>query len=179
MKWIKYYSLMIFLYIVQTVLGSSLSIMGILPDPVYVLAVYVALKEKRPLSLVFALVVGLIKDFSLMQTFGLNGIITLYIALSISLFTEMYFYPSILVNGLFVFVSDFVYQMLYFFLRFAMWGKGDFGFSVTSVILPQCIYNTIISFVIYAVCVFLAGDKVFYSKKLWSGFKWGQKITKK
>lgn len=179
MKWIKYYSLMILLYIFQTVLGSSIRVMGILPDPVFVLAVYVALKEDRPGSLVFGLVAGLIKDFSLMQTFGLNGFITLYTVLMISLLSEKYFYPSMLVNGLFVFVSDFLYQSLYFFLRFAMWGRGDFIYSALNLIIPQCVYNLIVSIVIYIICSFMTGDKIFDSKIVWREFKWNRKITKK
>lgn len=179
MKWIKYYSLMILLYIFQTVLGSSIRVMGILPDPVFVISVYVALKENRPGSLVFGLVAGLIKDFSLMQTFGLNGFLMLYTVLLISVLTEKYFYPSILVNGVSVFVADFMYQSLYFFLRFAMWGKGDFAYSVVYLILPQCIYNLIISVVIYMICSFMTGDKIFDSKSVWREFKWDQKIIKK
>lgn len=171
MKWVKYYSLLIFMYVFQTVLVNSIRVFGILPDPVFVLSVYVALKENRLGALVFGLVSGLSKDFSLMQTFGINALITLYTVFLISVFKDKYFYPTIFVNAIFVFVSGILYQSLYFYTQFTMWGLGDFSYSFLYVILPHCLYNTILSFAVYVFCGFMTGDKFFQSKSIWRRFK--------
>ena len=171
MKWVKYYSLLTFLFVFQTVLGDSIKIAGMLPDLIFILTVYVSLKEKRPYCLVFALVSGLLKDFSLMQTFGLNAIITLYISFFISLIAEKYFYPTIFVNGMFTFFGSFLWQLSYFFLKFTMWGEERLLYPVINIILPQCVYNTVLSFLVFWLCNLMCKEKVFSLKTFRRGSK--------
>ena len=171
MKWVKFYSLLTFLYVFQTVLGDSIRIFGILPDLMFVLTVYVSLKETRPGVLVFALVSGILKDFSLMQTFGLNGFITLYISFLISFVAEKYFYPTIFVNGFFAFAAGFLYQVCYFFLKFTMWGEERIAYPLLNMILPQCLYNFVISFLVFILCTYISGEKKISLKSIRRGSK--------
>lgn len=171
MKWVKLYSLLIFMYVFQTVLGDSIKICGILPDLMLVLTIYAVLNGKRPAVLVFALVSGLLKDFSLMQTFGLNAFITLYIAFFVSIIVEKYFYPTVLVNGIFVFSAGFLYQLCYFFFRFFIWGEKRFMYPVVNVILPQCLYNFVLSFFVFWLCSVISGEKIVFSKQIRRGSK--------
>lgn len=166
MKWIKYYTLLMIVFVVQSVFGDNLKIFGVIPDLIFVLAVCVSLKEKRLSALVFSLTAGLLKDFALMTTFGLNALIMIYMILIVSCVVEKYFYPNIIVNFVSSFLATVIYQTVYLFFGFVMWGKGDFISSFLYIILPLSFYNGLVSFVMFFVVSKLLKEKIFVTLKV-------------
>ncbi len=166
MKWIKYYTLLMIVFVIQSVLGDNFKIFGVLPDLIFALAVCVSLKEKRLGALVFSLSAGLLIDFTLMRTFGLNALIMIYMILIVSCVTEKYFYPNIIVNLVSTFFGTMVYQTVYLFFGFVMWGNGDFMSSFLYIILPLSFYNGLVSFIMFFVVSKLLKEKMFVTLKV-------------
>ncbi|MEG0664634.1 MAG: rod shape-determining protein MreD, partial [Clostridia bacterium] len=154
-KWILYYFIMFFLFILQTTPGLF-AIGQARPVFLYTLVVLIAFFEQELPSAVFGMFCGLLIDYSSSRPLGFNAFFLVIIATVISLLTK-YLIRSNFTNFIsFSAAANFLIINLDFFFSYIIWNHDGLAQIYSEKIIWIFIYSVIITAPLYYLFKFIA-----------------------
>jgi rod shape-determining protein MreD len=130
-----------------------IKIYNIKPNLLIVFVVSVALLRGNVEGAVAGFLVGLSQDITSGKILGLYSLLGLYLGLIMGSVNKRLYRDNFLVVIFFTFVSTGVYELVVYSIGMFTKGYTDLLFSLRWIILPEAIYNSIISLFVYAVVI--------------------------
>lgn len=153
MKIIAYTILIFFAVLIQSSLGASISIYGVKPNITITLIVIVALMRGNIEGAVVGFFCGLMQDSVSGTLIGFYALLGLYLGFVIGSINKKLYRENILIAIFLTFVSTVVYEYLVYVLSTFLRAPLDFIYPMTKVILPEAIYNSVISIFIFIIFI--------------------------
>ena len=149
MKAVVYTISIILLTALQTTLVNYLQIFGIKPNLLFVFVVCIALFGGSIEGGMVGLLCGVIIDVIGHGAFGINSLAYLYIGVIVGYLCINFFRGGVIVAIGFVFGTSIVCGLLYYTFTYFMWGDTNLLLVLLRKIIPETIYNTVITLPIY------------------------------
>ena len=148
--------LMFLLVAFQNSIGCQLKILGAIPDFVGVFIIGLALNIGNPWGTFIGLFGGILLDVFSGGAFGIQSIAYMITAYLIGLVEGKLYKDNVFIPGLFTFAGTFVIKMIEYVLLYLTRADVSISYYVTAVILPQALYNTLLTIIFFRYIVKLA-----------------------
>lgn len=139
------------LYILQSGPFTSISLAGVVPDLIIILIIAVAFQRGRTPAMLTGMLGGFLIDCCYNSILGLNALIYLVIGYISGFTHKIYDEDDHMTPLLMVSISEFLYNIMYYFFFFLLKGKINFGFYLFRIIMPRIVYTVLICIVLYPV----------------------------
>lgn len=141
--------MLIFSYILQSTVLDYIQIWGAKPNLMIILTVYFALLRGSFEGGLVGLFGGILIDMLAGKVFGIYSLTGLYTGIAVGYYNKQFFKDNIFVLLFFMFIFTFFYEFLFYLMNYFIWGETRIVFVLKKVILPESIYNCILSIPIY------------------------------
>jgi rod shape-determining protein MreD len=153
-------------YVIQTTVFDSVQIYGIKPNLILITTISYALIRGREEGAVYGFSAGLLLDIMGGKTIGIFSLMGLYTGLIIGslnkrLYNENYIIVFILNAG-----GSFAYNFIYYLYVYLFISKGNFLWGIIAYIIPETIYNTVLSLIVYFFLLNINKKLDYYKKRL-------------
>jgi rod shape-determining protein MreD len=145
--------LMVFAGILQTVLISHVSVLGVTADLFLILTIIVAVSRGSLEGAVFGFFVGLIADIAYLQPLGVRSLIYVLAGYFVGMFVVRFGTVSPWSVALLAGVSSFLAQFLFGLLQYVMGPRGGFLTIIGTQMLPEAVLDGLITAPIYVFLV--------------------------
>jgi len=122
---------------------------GVKPNLMLIIIICFSLLRGSVGGAVIGLFSGILMDFFAAEVFGLHSLLCMYTGVVTGSLSSRFVRENYLVAVLFTFVLSFVYESIFFFLRFYMWGETQIVFFLKNTILLEAVYNCILVIPVY------------------------------
>lgn len=136
-------------FILQSTIVQYIEVWHIKPNLVLIVILSFALIRGSVEGAVVGLCGGLLLDISGARVFGLNAFLGMYVAIGAGIFNKRFFKDNYFVAILFTFSFSFLYELIFYILRFYIWGETNIGYAISGIVFPESIYNCILAVPIY------------------------------
>jgi rod shape-determining protein MreD len=139
----------------QSTVFGYIEILRIRPNLLIVLAVSISLVRENMEAAFMGLVCGLAMDTLIGRALGWYGMCLFLVCYAIGMINSKLYKENPLIPVSFVFVSSLTVELMYYFINFFLKGYQDFGFVTTNIILPESLYNSVLTLFIYPLVLHL------------------------
>jgi len=151
------YALCILLIVVlQSTLLHYIKIYNVKPNLLIIFIVAVALLRGNIEGAVVGFFSGLLQDMLFGEIIGFYALLGMYLGLIVGSVYRRLYRENVLLVVFFTFVSTVVYEGLVYFLNLfkaIIDGQADILFAVRDVILPEAVYNSVVSIFVYILVI--------------------------
>ena len=145
----------IFLFLLQSTVFQSLSFNGIVPNLLIVLTASYGFMNGEKWGIIVGFFCGLLCDIFFGDVIGFHALLMMYIGYLNGKFSGG-FYPEDLILPMSLNVlSDVSYGFLCYIFQFLLRGKLNFPYYFVHVILPEVVYTTLITILLYPLILFV------------------------
>lgn len=138
--------------ILQSTVFQFLGIMGVVPNILLTGVVSIALCADNEFeALFYGLGAGIVYDIVWGRIFGIHALLMMYIALGVFRAAGYVYRKNITVGVLFGFLASLIYDLAFFAVSFALFGKGNFFYVVLRIIIPAAAYTAFIQIFMYMI----------------------------
>jgi rod shape-determining protein MreD len=146
------YAIFLFLLLLlQSTLLGYVNIYNVKPNLLIIFVVCVALLRGNTEGAVVGFFAGLILDMSFGKLLGLYALLGMFLGLIVGSVNKRLYRENFLVVIFFTFVSTVIYESIVYILNTFMSGNIDMIWTLTMKILPEAIYNSLVSILIFAI----------------------------
>jgi rod shape-determining protein MreD len=145
--------MMVFGFVLQSTTIEYVEIFNSKPNIILVFAILYALIRGYNEGATVGFFSGLILDVISGKVFGLNALLFMYTCILVGKFNKTFFKDSYFVAILFTSVFTLIYQSVFYFLNYFIWGQTNLIFVYFNIIIPEVIYNSIVAIPIYAIMI--------------------------
>lgn len=145
--------LVVFAVILQTVLISHVSILGVTADLFLILTVIVAVSRGSLDAAVLGFFVGLVADIAYFQPLGVRSLIYVLAGYFVGMFVARFGTVSPWSVALLAGVSSFLAQFLFGLFQYVMGPRGGFFTIIGTQMLPEAVLDGLISAPLYVFLV--------------------------
>lgn len=138
-------------YLLQTTLFKSIALASVSPNLFIILTVAAGFMRGKREGLYVGFFCGLLLDLYYGQVIGFQALIYMYIGFLNGLFHNLFYDDDVTLPLGLVFVSDFLYNFVYYVFRFLLRNRLDFGYYFLHIIMPEIIYTVVITLFIYRI----------------------------
>lgn len=142
-------SLIYVVCLLQSTVLEYIEIQGIRPNLILIVAVCVALIRNDLEAAFTGLAFGLGMDILIGRALGWYGLIIFLINFLIAQINSKLYRENPLIPVFFVFASTLTAEMLYYLISFFLKGYESFSFVLVRIILPESLYNAVLSFPVF------------------------------
>ncbi len=136
--------------VLQATWLNYISVFDVKPNLFLVYVVVLSFFCNKTEGAVVGAVFGLVLDVIIGKIIGVNTVISLLVGFTVALFCERVIRKnSVLVTALSIVVITIVYESLYYLFAFLFVEGMGYWNALIGVILPECIFNAIISIPLY------------------------------
>ncbi|HEX9062262.1 MAG TPA: rod shape-determining protein MreD [Clostridia bacterium] len=139
----------LFITLIQSTLLHNAMIYNVMPNLYIIFIVSVALLKGNREGAVIGFFCGLAQDFAAGKVIGFYALLGMYLGLITGSVNRRLYRENVLVGIMFTFASTFFYEGLVYFLNVFMRYRIDMLYALKTVILPEAIYNCIVSIPVY------------------------------
>lgn len=136
-------------FLFQTTVFHAFKLADVVPNILLILTVCYAYMRGRTSGLFTGFFCGFLLDMVFGSVIGLYAFIFMSIGFVCGHCQKIYFTDNYILPCVLVGISDFVYGIYYFVTEFLVRGRLNFGFALTSKILPEMIYTMILSVLVF------------------------------
>lgn len=141
----------VFIILIQQAVVSKFNILGVGFDVVFVFVICFSLVRDEVECVVLALLCGIIRDSFFPSIFGINTVVYLVTAFTLSQMEKRIYKDAIIIPAISAFSLTIVKGLLYFAYFYIAAIKFNFIYYLVNVILLESIYNSIVSLIVYRV----------------------------
>lgn len=138
-----------FALILQTTVLDSIRIFGIIPNIMLISVICYSLSAADYRGIIFGVASGLLLDITGGRMIGINTLLCMYVAFSCVWMCDKLYNNNEIIAGVFTFVISIIYGAAMYIINFLLWGETNVLYALFRVILPETLYNTILSLFIY------------------------------
>jgi rod shape-determining protein MreD len=148
------YTFLIFLIVIlQSTVLDYIKIYYIKPNLLIVFIISVALLRGNVEGSIIGFFIGLSQDLISGKLLGFYTILGLYLGLIIGSVNKRLYRENFMVIIFFTFISSIAYEMVVYFLSTFLKGGLDFYYPFKNIVLPEALYNSVISIFIYVLII--------------------------
>ena len=138
-------------YLIETTLGNSLSLGGVIPNLVLIIVCMFALLRGRKAGLILGFFAGLLIDifYGYFDVIGINALLYMYIGFVNGIFNDIIYIKNYHIPVIAIGLSDLAYSLVYYFITFMLRNKLDFGYYFSNIIIPEIVYTIFITVIIF------------------------------
>jgi len=163
-KIVSFTVLIFFITLVQSTVLDNIRVFNVKPNLLMVFIVSAALLGSNVEGAVIGFFCGLAQDMISGGPIGFYALLGLYLGFGIGSINERLYRENVLVTIFVTFLSTVVYEFTVYFLSSLTKGSIELVFPFTHVILPEAVYNSVVSIVIFIVVLKIK--------------RWSEKVTK-
>lgn len=141
----------IIVYALHTTLAPFIKLANVVPNfTVVFVCCYSLLRGKRE-GMVAGFLSGLLLDlfYGYNEIVGINALCYLLMGYIVGIFKDIYYMEDISIPMLFVAISDFCYNFIFYVFTFLMRNRLHLGYYMKKIILPEVVYSVLICFLVY------------------------------
>ena len=143
-------ALFLFLLIVlQTTVVPSIAVFHVVPGVVFVFCICYSIKNGGLSSIIFSLICGFALDLLNGRPRGCDALFYMYISLGCMLIHDCLYNVSLKIIMLCTFTASVLYGAASFGVSFLLWGETQIGYAFLYKIVPESLYNTVMSPLLY------------------------------
>jgi len=150
-KIVSYSILIFFITLVQSTVLDNIAIYNVKPNLLMVFIVSVALLGSNVEGAVVGFICGLVQDMVSGGPIGFYALLGLYLGFAIGSINERLYRENVLVTIIVTFISTVVYEFSVYFLSYFEKGSLQLVYPFTHVILPEAVYNSVVSIFIFII----------------------------
>jgi len=140
------YALLIIIFVaLQSTIFRYIAFLNCAPQVVLILVVSVAVLRGQFAGALVGLIAGLLIDILGGRAIGFNAILYMYIGFFVAWISDRFYNTRYKVVLIFVIAANVVYDLLYYFFSFVIWGKGDLIAALWRVMLPEIWWTLILA----------------------------------
>ncbi len=136
-------------FLIQSTFWNVFTFTTIKPNLMLILIVSFALLHGSRTGMWFGFISGFLTDILYGDLFGFNALLFMYIGYLIGKMYQVFFNEDIRVALVAVGVSDLVYNIIYYVIKFAFGIRYSFPAYLTHIIIPEIIFTLIITVLLY------------------------------
>lgn len=136
-------------FLVQTTLWNLFPLGNVKPNFLLILTVSMGLMRGRHTGMWVGFISGLIIDLFYSDFIGFNALIYMYIGYFNGRFYKVFFDSDIKIPMVMVAVSDFIYNMAFYFIQFLFRQRYELSAYMIHIILPEILYTVICTLIFY------------------------------
>ncbi|MBQ7036551.1 MAG: rod shape-determining protein MreD [Clostridia bacterium] len=140
---------LILAFVLDSTLGSFISIFDIAPSFLFASVMIMAMTGGFGEAGIYGAVAGILWDLAWGRTFGFYTLLYMYSALSAHGFLELVYKSSPLLTACITCVATFLCELIVYLLAFTIWGEGFLIFNVFRYMLPTAIYTAAVQLCIF------------------------------
>lgn len=140
---------LIAVFILQSGVCPYIEILGIAPNIVLATVIIMALSSDFVEAGIYGGCAGVVMDICWGRVFGFHTLSFLYLALAVRFFLEMTYKNTPTVTAGITFVITLVYEMIYYFFSYVIWGEGVFLYALLRIMIPTAAYTAAVQFLLY------------------------------
>lgn len=153
-KRIVIYTFLIFIIVLlQSTMLDYVKIYHIKPNLLIIFIISVALLRGNIEGSIIGFFIGLSQDIISGKLLGFYTLLGLYLGLIIGSVNKRLYRENFLVVIFFTFISSITYEMVVYFLSTFLKGNIDFYYPFKNIVLPEALYNSVISIFIYVLVI--------------------------
>ena len=143
--------LILICFLLQSTVFQSLAFGGIVPNLLIVLTASFGFMRGDKAGLIIGFICGLLCDICYGDIIGFQALIMMYIGYLNGKFSGIFYPEDVKLPMALIVLSDFSFCVVSYFLLFLMRGRLDFPFYLKTIILPEVIYTTIVTLILYPI----------------------------
>lgn len=137
--------------IFQSTLFEHIAIMGIKPNTAIIIVVSFAFLRGETEGLLIGAFAGLLQDSFFAPFIGLNVFISMLIGYLCGRFFSDFYKEGIMIPMVITIVATFTYEFIFYIFYPLLMGYTNFLYFLNTTILPETVYTTLFSVVIYKI----------------------------
>ncbi len=138
-------------FILQCSVFSSLAFAGIIPNLLIILTSSFGFMRGEKEGIFIGFFCGLLNDVFFGSFLGFYALVLMYIGFLNGKFSRIFYPEDIKLPLALIVISDLSYGMICYALTFMLRGRLEFTYYFTGVILPEALYTTIVTLILYPV----------------------------
>lgn len=142
-------------FLLQSTLFQTLDFGGIAPNLLIVLTAAFGFMRNEKEGLIIGFFCGLLCDIFFGDVIGFYALVYMYIGYLNGKFSGVFYPEDIKLPMALIVVSDLSYGMLCYISLFLLRGKLDFPFYFLNIILPEMVYTTVVTLLLYPLVLFI------------------------
>ena len=147
--------LIFFCFLLQSTVFQAIAFNGIVPNLLIVLTAAFGFMRNEKGGLVIGFFCGLICDIFFGDVIGFYALVMMYIGFFNGKFSGIFYPEDIKLPMALIIVSDLSYCMICYICMFLLRGKLDFPYYFLHIILPEVVYTTVITLLLYPLILFI------------------------
>lgn len=138
-------------FLFQSTFWNIFPFTNIKPNLMLILVVSFALMHGSRSGMWIGFISGFLSDILYGDLFGVNALLFLYIGFFIGKMYQVFFDDDIRVALLAVGISDLVYNIIYYIIKFAFGIRYNFPAYATHIMIPEIIFTLIFTVILYRI----------------------------
>lgn len=139
----------LFLIILQTTCIHKIEIFHTVPNLIFVFCVIYSVKNGGLSAVIFSVAAGLLSDMLNGMFRVSDALLYLYISLGCVFIHDRFYVGALRISMLCVLCAAFLYGTAFFGINFLLRGETKLGYALGHRIIPEAIYNFIVSPIVY------------------------------
>ncbi|MGN0431066.1 MAG: rod shape-determining protein MreD [Lachnospiraceae bacterium] len=144
-----------FCFLMQSTVFQWISFNDIVPNLLIVLTAAFGFMRGEKEGLAIGFICGLICDIFFGDIIGFNALVMMYIGYLNGKFSGGFYPEDIKLPLALIIVSDLSYSTVCYICLFLLRGRLDFPYYFMNVILPEAVYTTIVTLLLYPLVLFI------------------------
>ena len=155
MKRVMEVIIILMFFLLQSTLFQHIAFAGIVPNLMIIITSGCGYMNGKTDGMIAGFLSGLLLDIFYGDVIGFNALLFLYIGYANG-YANRYFFPDdIKLPLVFVSLSDVVYLVVTYIVRFLLRARFDIGFYFLNVILPELVYTFIVALLLLMPIIYL------------------------
>ena len=142
-------------FILQCSVFGHIAFAGIIPNMMIVLTASFGFMRGEKEGLVIGFFCGLLCDIYFGDVIGFYALVMMYIGFLNGKFSTGFYPEDIKLPLALIVVSDLSYSIICYICMFLLRGRLDFSYFFVHVILPEAVYTTIVTLLLYPCILFI------------------------
>lgn len=138
-------------FLLQTSIFPFFSVFGTVPNIILLLVVSIAVMNGSISAMIVGFICGLLLDMIYGGILGVFALFYMFLGYINGYFYVLFFAEASFLPLVLVFINDFIYNILVYLIFFLPQKKWNFFFYLKKNILPELIYTTVISLIMYQI----------------------------
>lgn len=164
-RFIALFITVIVCFLLQTSVFQYFKLAGITPNILLILVVSFALMRGRKEGLIIGFFCGLLIDIFYGDYIGVYAFIYMCLGYFNGYFNRMFYVDDIVLPLAMVTGNGLLYNFFIYVIFFLLKNKLDFWYYAKSIIIPEVVYTTLITIIIYKLLLWINSSLEYYEKR--------------
>ncbi len=147
--------LIIFCFVLQSTFFQSIAFNGIVPNLLIVLTAVFGFMRGEKEGLIIGFCCGFLYDILFGDVIGFYALTMMYLGYLNGKFSGVFYPEDIKLPMVLIVMSDISYSMICYICLFLLRGKFDFPYYFLNIILPEVVYTTVVTILLYPLLLFI------------------------